>query len=93
MKKNEIGDLSCKSEVHNNNVFEHFMQQFFKSQNLESTPPSPKLDDVVADPTLLEQLAQEAVDARSEEAVDRLLEEDTLAQWVKEARENRKYEI
>ena len=76
VRNHEIGDPTCKSKVHNNNVFEHLMKQFFESQNLESTPPNPKPNDVVTNPTLREQLAQQAT--QSEEALDRLSEEDTL---------------
>ena len=41
VKSNEILDLVCRFEVHNNNVFEHLMQHYFDSQNLcfKSTEP------------------------------------------------------
>ena len=81
LKSNEILDPTCKSEVHNHNVFDHLMQYIFDSQNLDSTPPSPTDDNVPLYPTLLEQLAQDAVDAQEAiEALDRLLSEDILAQ-------------
>ena len=54
VKSNEILDPTCKSEVHNNNVFQHLMQCFFDSENHKSTPPSPIVDDVPRDPTLFE---------------------------------------
>ena len=84
VRNHEIGDPTCKSKVHNNNVFEHLMKQFFESQNLESTPPNPKPNDVVTNPTLREQLAQQAT--QSEEALDRLSEEDTLNGWKKQGK-------
>ena len=91
MKSHEILDPACKYEVHNKNVFEHWMHDFFDSRNLESTPASPTANDVPPDPTLLVQLSQDTVDAEeAAEVVDRLSEEDTLVQWVKEARLNRK---
>ena len=89
VKSNEILDPACKSEVHNNSVFEHLMQHYFDSQNLVSNPPSPAADCVPLEAILLEQLAQDAADLQEVvEALDRLSEEDTLAQWVKEARQN-----
>ena len=89
VKMNEILDPKCKPEDHNNNVFEHLMHHYFDSQNLVSNPPSPAADCVPLEATLLEQLAQDAADLQeAAEALDRLSEEDTLAQWVKEARQN-----
>ena len=62
------------------------MQNFFNSQNLDSTLASPTADYVPPDPNLVEQLAQDATDMQEAiEALDRLLKEDTLAPWVKEA--------
>ena len=89
VKMNEILNPKCKPEDHNNSVFEHLMQHYFDSQNLVSNPSSPTADCVPVDATLLDQLAQDAVDMQEVvEALDRLSEEDTLAQWVKEARKN-----
>ena len=84
VKMNEILNPKCKPEDHNNNVFKHLMHHYFDSQNLVSNPPSPDADCVPLDATLLEQLAQDATDLQEAiEALDRLSEEDTLAQWVK----------
>ena len=89
VKSHEILETTCKSEVHNNSVFEHLMQHFFESQNLDSTPLSPTTDNVQTDPIVLEKLAQDAADVQAvAEVMERLSEEDTLAQWVKEARLN-----
>ena len=49
VKSNEILDLVCKFEVHDNCVFEHLMQHYFDSQNLVATPPSPTVDCVPLD--------------------------------------------
>ena len=63
------------------------MNHYFDSQNLVSNPPSPAADYVSLEATLLEQLAQDVADLQeAAEALDRLSEEDTLPQWVKEAR-------
>ena len=63
------------------------MQQFFESQHFATTPPSPTCDVVELHPPLLEKLATETTNAPFEEdAVDMLSEEDTLAQWLKEAK-------
>ena len=89
VKMNEILYPKCKPEDHNNCVFEHLMQHYFDSQNLVSNPLSPAVDCVPLDATLLAQLAQVAADVQEVvEALDRLLDEDTFAQWVKEARQN-----
>ena len=89
VKMNEILDQNPKPEDNNNSVFEHLMHHYFDSQNLVSAPPSPAVDAVPLEATLLEQLAQDAADLQeAAEALDRLSEEDTLAQWVKEARQN-----
>ena len=89
VKMNEILDPNPKPEDNNNSVFEHLMNHYFDSQNLVSNPPSPAADCVPLEATLLEQLAQDAADLQeAAEALDRLSEEDTLAQWVKEARQN-----
>ena len=65
------------------------MHHYFDSENLVSNPPSPAADCVPLEATLLEQLAQDTTDLQEGvEALDRLSEEDTLAQWVKEARQN-----
>ena len=65
------------------------MHHYFDFQNLVTNPPSPAVDCVPLDVTLLEQLAQDATDLQeAAEALDRLSEEDTLAKWVKEARKN-----
>ena len=91
MKMNEILDPNLKPEDNNNNVFEHLMNHYFDSQNLVCNPPSPAADCVPLEATLLEQLAQDAADLQEAvEALDRLSEEETLAQWVKEARQNGK---
>ena len=77
-----INATTCKKSD-----FEHSMQQFFESQHLATTPPSPKRDVVEPHPPLLEQLAKEAANVPlAEDEVDMLSEEDTLAPWVKEAR-------
>ena len=89
VKMNEILDPNPKPEDNNNNVFEHLMHHYFDSQNLVSNPPSPSANCVPLEVTLLEQLAQDAADLQEAvEALDMLSEEDTLAQWVKEARQN-----
>ena len=95
VKCHEIVETACKTEVHNNSVFEHLMQHFFESQDLDSTPPTPTTvflnttENVQTDPSVLENLAQETADVQlAAEAMGRLSEEDTLADWVKEARLN-----
>ena len=47
-KKNEIRDPTCKSKVHNNNVFEHLCNNSSSPRTLNQ----PQLDDVAANPTL-----------------------------------------
>ena len=89
VKMNEILDPNPKPEDNNNNVFEHLMHHYFDSQNLVSNPPSPAADYVPLEATLLEQLEQDAADLQeAPEALDRLSEEDTLAQWMKEVQQN-----
>ena len=86
VKMNEILDPNPKIEDNNNSVFEHLMHHYLDSQNLVSNPPSPTAHCVPLQATLLEQLAQDAADLQeAAKALDRLSEEDTLAQWVKEA--------
>jgi hypothetical protein len=89
VKCHEIVETTCKTEVHNNSVYEHLMQHFFESQDLDSTPPSPTTENVQTDPSVLEKLVQETADVQlAAEAMGRLSEEDTLAHWVLEARLN-----
>ena len=89
VKSHEILETTCKSEVHNNSVFEHLMQNFFESQNLDSTPLSPTIDNIQTDPTMLEKLARDSADVKATaEVMKRFSEEDRLVQWVKEARLN-----
>ena len=91
VKMNEIFDPKCKPEDHNNNVFEHLMKHYFNPPNLVSNPPSHAVDCVPLDATLLEQLVQDATDMQEAvEALDMFSEENTLVQWVKEARQNGK---
>ena len=80
-QNNEIVEQVRNFHVKLNFVFEHLMQQFFESQHLATTPPSPTCDVVELHPPILEQLMKEATDAHLEEdVVDMLSEEDTLAQ-------------
>ena len=67
------------------------MQHFFESQNLDSTPPSPTANNFPPNPTVLEKQAQDATNVQAAaEVMKRLSKEDTLVQWVKEARLNGK---
>ena len=70
VKSNETLDPTCKSEVHNNSVFEHLMQHYFDSQNRVSCPPRPTGDCVPLYATLLDQLAQDVVDVHKVASVN-----------------------